>query len=318
MRGSLLIGWVSVLGIFDCAAQAKDLKYFDQDARFTFSAGLGVLSGQADEYVYDPATGEKISELNWKIVYSPTFNFGGAYKVNSDLSFYGNAVIGLNGDNYMDDYDWLHADFGLPASVGWTDHSWHDDTVLDHYFSIDAGAKIDFYKQNATTFSIMGGGRYTDVQWSAYGGCFLYSTKTFHDTSGCFPADEAEIRYRQMLPAAYLGLSWQHQADQWDYSLGILAGLSFNTLDNDNHWGSAFFVDYGSVAPYVGLRGNLSYAIGENSDVFIKGEFDRYFESKGPTDVTDTNTGAFAHVGGNASGMALGTVNVSVGLSYQF
>src|SRR3546814_9973093 len=91
----------------------------------------------------------------------------------------------------MEDYDWFQ-----PGN-DWTDRSRHFDTDLDHYLMIDIAGRFDRLRWEDGRLGLLGGVRYTDVQWTAYGGDFVYTATTFRDTVGSFPAGERGITYRQ-------------------------------------------------------------------------------------------------------------------------
>lgn len=50
------------------------------------SVGVGLLNGQAQERVYDPYSGQKISQLNWRMKQVPTLHLGLSYQPVNWLS----------------------------------------------------------------------------------------------------------------------------------------------------------------------------------------------------------------------------------------
>jgi outer membrane protease len=313
----LVLGLATGL-VFGCSAHAAEVMVYDDGGKFDLSAGVGLMTAMGKEYVYNE-DGSKLSELNWNLQSATTLNFGANFKAGPRVSLYGNATLGLNGNNYMDDYDWLQADLGLPPGPDYTDHSWHDDTQLDHYFSFDGGAKFKVMDTQNLDVSVLGGARYTDVKWTAYGGCYLYSNVSLYDSSGCFPDGERGISYQMMLPAVYGGLGLDHSGERFKMNVDFLAGMSFNASDRDNHWmRDLLFLDYGKSEPYVGIHGKMSYSMSPTIDLFLKGEWDRYFKMKGPTDEIDTITGDLTRYEGDAAGLSFYSINVSTGITVQF
>jgi outer membrane protease len=290
---------------------------FAQDkGNLEISGSIGHLSGVAHEYVYDTVTGDKVSELVWDMQNALAFNLDAEWQATSALKFYGKATIGLNGDNYMDDYDWLN---GAPPAP-FSHHSWHDDTTLDHYFSVDAGAGYAFYDTGSTQLSVLGGFKYTDVKWTASGGCLSYDIGTPAQLDLCFPDGLDVITYQQKLPAVYAGLGLDTQLDAWTFSATALGGMSFGGEAPDNHWlRDLYFVDDLGSAPYISLRGKAAYAVSETVSFFGSVEYDKYFTMKGPTTITDT-TGATPPftISGDSGGASLYTVNLAVGASVRF
>ena len=117
------------------AAYADDLNLHDAvwedhgSGGTILSLAAGAMTGMAYEFAYDPSNGRKISELDWNIKVAETLNLEMSTKISANFRIYLNGSMAINGDNYMDDFDWITSTAPAAAS----DHSWHDDTRLDHY-----------------------------------------------------------------------------------------------------------------------------------------------------------------------------------------
>jgi outer membrane protease len=310
MKTLLLTGFA--LFLMSAQAAANDYSSADLRGSLDLSASLGVVSGTAHELVYDPTTRDKVSELIWDMEYASVLNFEAKYQMSRRLGFYGSAAIGYDGENYMDDYDWLAG----PPPAPYSDHSWHDDTKLDHYYTLDGGVTYAVLDSDQHKFNLLGGFKYTDTQWSAYGGCYWYNSGA---DQGCFPDDLKGITYRQMIPAVYGGVGYVGSFDQFSFSVDGRLGVTMGAKGDDDHWlRDLNFVDNLRPAPYVGLNAKLSYSYSHAYDIFAAVAYDHFFEMVGPTDITDTITGASATTSGNAGGGALSTLNLSIGASMNF
>ena len=304
----LLLGITASLGV----ASAADLPVKGSLANgLMVSGSVGHLSGMAHEYVYVDGV-QKLSELDWDMEHALVLNGGLTYDAADRLRLYGNLSVGLSGDNAMDDYDWL----GAPPPADPDMHSWHPDTELDHYYMIDAGASFLLTSGGPHELSVLGGFKYTDIQWTAYGGCYDYP---YYDVSGCIADGAKVITYRQSLPALYGGLGYQGTFDRWSLGLEGRAGFSMASAeDDDDHWLRDLNLrsDFNS-APYVGINGRVSYAVREGLELIGSVAYDKFFEMKGSKTYTDTSTGE-AQTYDDASGASLYTLNASLGFGYRF
>ena len=278
---------------------------------WTMSASLGHLSGVAHEMVYLDH-GRKLSQLDWNMEQALVLNGGMSFEATDLLRFYGAVSFGLDGDNYMDDYDWIDT----PPSGKPNLHSWHPDTELDHYYTIDAGASFLLMNDGQNNFSALGGFKYTDVQWTAYGGCYDYK---YYDAKGCIADGAKVITYRQSLPAVYGGLGYRGGFDRWTVALEGRAGMSLSSaIADDDHWlRDLKLTDDLNAAPYAALNGRVSYAVGTGADLFASIAYDKFFEMKGAKTYEDTVTGETMRFE-DAGGADFYTLNIAVGLDYSF
>jgi omptin len=224
------------------------------------SLGLsaGWLTGRSHEYVY--YQGEKISELIWDLNH--------AYVVSADLSMRLIPALKLNMrgsfgghiDSYMEDYDWLALGYGV---TDWTDRSQHDDTELDHFLRFDLNLQYDFLRTDVLTLGGLLGARFTDVQWSAYGGDYVYTSTpgtTFRDQNGSFDDDWLGITYEQSYTTPYVGVAGSLTLDRLRFS-GALAANPISYLSTqDDHWLRDLTVtaDFARTE-YLGATAELSY-----------------------------------------------------------
>ncbi|WP_395686247.1 omptin family outer membrane protease [Aestuariivirga sp.] len=276
----------------------------------TIWSSLGHLSGKAKERVYNP-DGSKLSELVWDMENALVLNVGMTAAATERISFYGNASIGLAADSKLNNYDWI----GAPPPADPDLHSWHDDTELDHYYTLDAGLSFALLDTGSNRFSVLGGFKYTDTQWTARGGCYDYE---FFGVQGCFEDGEKGITYRQLLPAVYAGLGYLGSFDRWSFSVEGRAGYTLNSAEaQDNHWlRDRYFVDYLQGAPYAAVNGKAGYAVSQRTSIFGSVAYDKFFEMNGETSIENTVTGDILRTNYDSGGADLYTLNMAVGLDY--
>lgn len=265
-------------------AHADDVRLQSLDGTVTFTGSYGLTAIKANEYVYEGKA--KLSQLIWKSAYVSTLN--GAVKVELPRDFYLDVrgTIGLGGDGHMADFDWQKP--GMP----WSDRSLHPDTRLDHYYvaSLELGRTL--ISRDGTDIGLGAGFKYTDVQWSAWGGSYIYSDGGFRDTRGTFDPNEKGITYRQSWPAPYLGVNLSRHDGNWTFSGALQAGLTVESYDIDDHWvRSLRFYDYFETAPTISVAGAIDYTVWNNASLYLSGSFDRIFRARGDTKAVDTSTG---------------------------
>ena len=266
------------------SAYADDLKLQSLDGMVTFSGSFGVTGVRAKEFVYQGKA--KLSQLNWKSDYISTVT--GAVTVALPKEFYlsATASVGFNGNGHMADFDWLQP--GKP----WSDRSLHPDTRLDHYFvgGVEIGRML--ISHDGTDIGLGAGFKYTDIQWSAWGGSYVYSFNGFRDTRGHFDPDEKGISYRQAWPVPYLGLNLSHHEGNWTFSSALQGGLAIDAYDIDDHWvRSLRFYDYFETTPTVSIASSINYTMWNNASLYFSGSFDRIFRVRGDTKMVNTNNG---------------------------
>lgn len=304
--------FVIVLGLLTTAQQAWAADAAKTETLDDLAAyiSLGHLSGEAHELVYNP-DGSKLSELIWDMDHALVVNGGLSWQAAERLKFYGNVSLGLAADNYMDDYDW---EFSPPPAEP-NLHSWHHDTELDHYYSVDLGLGYLLHKNGTNDVSLLGGFKHTSIKWTALGGCYNYD-----GDEGCFNDGDKVISYQLSLPAAYLGLGYLGNLDRWTLSLEGRGGMTLSMAKgDDDHWlRDINFVDELESEPYIALNGKAAYALTGKADLVGSVAYDKFFKMKGETTTTDKNSEEVTQSGYDSGGADLYTLNIAVGVNYRF
>jgi outer membrane protease len=176
-----------------------------QDDNLSFGLSGGWLTGRSHELVYED--GEKISELIWDLDHAFVLNADFSFRLLPALRLNAGASFGGHIDSYMEDYDWPGLDYGV---TDWTDQSTHEDTELDYFTRVDLNLQYDFLRMPVLTLGGVLGARVTGIQWSAYGGDYVYTSDpatSFRDEIGSFTDGEIGITYEQAWLVPYLGIA---------------------------------------------------------------------------------------------------------------
>ncbi|MGC8535795.1 MAG: omptin family outer membrane protease [Rhizomicrobium sp.] len=279
-----------------------------------FQAGIGHMSGSANELSYDPTTHRILSELHWQV------NDAAVLKGKADIGITDWLSAGISGwtaiasDNVMDDYDWNLAPYNQ-----WSDHSHHPDTQLPTAWqgAIDLQARI--YHHDGVSLSAIGGYQWTHFKWAAYGGSYTYSVQGFRDVSGSFPANQLDSTYAQSFSAAFLGISGSYALDnRWQLGAELKGSpWAITASDQDHHvLRQLIYWDKFGQSHLWSIRGAVSYRI--DAHVWIVGslKYQAYTLGKGPTLVLDQSTGTTTQFTGAASGTQNQMLTLYAGLRY--
>jgi outer membrane protease len=303
-----------------CAASAAIAQNgMSLPAGVALSGGIGIIGIEGREYVFDGSgSTDVLSLLIWQSV-APVLTTSLDVTLPAGWTITGKAQVAMGGDSYMEDYDWL-----LPFRPGfdfddWTDRSQHPDTNLDWFFkgSIAFGTGIEV--SEGVTASVNAGLRYTDVQWAAYGGSYVYSTGAFRDDAGGFADGEPAITYRQQLPAAFLGVNTGFVHEAWTFGFGAEAGVVFSGVATDDHWMRVpprRFIDSLGLAPTAAVSASAEFAVSDQLDVFIAGALDKVFLARAGTEWYDA--GVPMGSAADAAGAELVSGTVTAGLKGTF
>ncbi len=298
------------------SAQAQDLLPGQDDAPLSLSGDVGFINLSSNELVY---RGEKrVSQLAWKSegvqIYTGTL----LISLPREWRLTATAGIGLNGNSHMVDHDWI-----APFSPGIDDNQWshrslHPDTRLDHFFTAGVEIGRDLWVKDQTTAGLGLGFKYADVQWSAWGGSFLYSQNSFRDSRGEFSDSEKGISFRQRLPVPYLGIHVAHISGNWSLEGALQGGLAVAASSTDNHWIRRLtFDDRYDVVPTLALKAKAAYSLRENLSLYLSGGFDTMIRAKGDTTITSTNQPG-SEIIRNSAGGDYRSMMISFGLKGAF
>lgn len=316
------------LGASGLVAPAQAADYWQQDSFITgqpsvsyatpddtvrIQAGIGAMYLQGDEKVVNGNF--TVSHLIWQTK-TPVLRGSIAVDFGSGLSASLEGSTAFWGSSYMEDYDWL---LGDGTFANWSDRSQHPDTGVDHYYTGSAALGYELVNHDNAVIRVHSGFKYTDVQWTARGGTFVYSDPAFRDTSGSFAPGTPVITYRQQLPELFLGFDGQETYGNFRVGGLLRGGITFLAVATDDHWlRNLRFVDSLYVAPTFTAGVDVGYALGPNAELFLAARYDHIFEQRGDTRTYNIATGAPIGTFLNGATGALRSAEVTAGLKGSF
>lgn len=316
---SLLVAG-AVLNLWCGSAVAQQFEFASDDGAFSFSASAGVLALEGREIVYN-GTGstDNLSLLIWQSL-SPMISANSTVTLDQGWTIKAEGRAAMSGLGYMEDYDWLTPHRPGFGPEQWTHRSQHPDTRLDWYFDGSVAVGQNFELGQGMKANLHGGFAYTDVQWAAEGGTYLYSNAGFRDNPGTL-ANGPAITYRQQLPSVFVGLDTQFRNGDLSFDVGARAGITMLARATDWHWQRTpplRFEDMFMPAPTLGVKAKAAYAVTENLDVFLDARVDKMFAARGDTQTFNMNTGAMTSNYADVAGAELLSGSLSAGLGGRF
>lgn len=300
---------------------ASDWSYAPQDDKsFVIRGSLGAVGIEAREHVFTSSgSTDNLSLLIWQSA-APLASVEVDLLLPGDWTIAAEARGALMGLSYMEDYDWFGPDFVSYDFDDWTHRSQHTNTNLDWYLDASLAVGRNVVVEPYATVNINAGVKYTDVQWSAVGGTYVYSNGGFRNDTGTFPDDPA-IRYRQQLPALFAGIDAEVEDGDWTYATGLQGGVVLMGVATDHHWMRTpplRFVDYLYPAPMVNVEASATYNVSDHLGLHLSAAVEKMFLARGNTDVYDNDADALLGSSSDTAGAELGTISISAGVTGRF
>jgi omptin len=280
----------------------------------TFDAGLANL--YAEENVF--SDGREVSRLDWESKGVTLLRGSLSVEILPEWSIRAEGKTGMNGNGHMTDYDWIAPNYTSQADNGWSHRSIHPDTRLDHYYSGSVEINRTFVNDNGRLLSAGLGGRYSDVQWTAYGGSYIYSVFNPRDLSGNFADGERGITYRQKMPAFYANLRGTQTFGAWTLSGGVEGGVLLRAKALDDHWMRDLrFTDSFDYGAMYGGNVAVGYNLTDKISLYANGAVEMTKFGTGDTNVRSTANGASADFTESAGAQFM-AASVSLGIKGSF
>ncbi|MBF0693370.1 omptin family outer membrane protease [Providencia alcalifaciens] len=307
---------LSILGLsVTNATQAQNEKEpyavnFAADS-ITVNTSLGWLGGESKEYVYDPDSGKKLSELNWKINNAPIIKGDISWDPLFWLTLNARGWITLSSSgSEMDDYDWMD-----DSQSHWSDWSNSPDTHLNHANEFDINAKTWLVKRPDYKVGAVVGYQQTRFSWTAFGGHFVYDNG---NNIGDFPPGIRGIGYKQKFSVPYIGLTGGYRYRDIEFNALLKFSPWVEARDNDEHYmNNRTFREKTSGSNYYSTSVDVGYYITPNAKVFTEFTWNKYSQGKGGMQVIDPVIGS-RYVGGDAAGIENKNYSLTAGLQYHF
>lgn len=302
-----------------------DSKYFMSDIdpsaanpneNVVLRGSIGVASIEALEKVYAFTSGtDLLSLLVWQST-APIASGDVKVRFFDNWTLRGHIDAAVSGDSVMTDYDW---DGFAPsyAPGDWSQRSISPNTNLDWYLNGEMAVGRDLPINEALTVNVNGGLRYTDVEWTAVGGSFIYSWFGYRDTVGTF-VDIPVGRYRQQLPTVFAGIDANFDDGPWSLEAGAKAGMTFMASDTDHHYLThVIYTDQLSYAQVYTANAKLGYNFSDHLGAFLEADYEKMISGRGAEDMYNTTTGVTTHFE-DAIGGELQVLSLKAGLKGNF
>lgn len=277
----------------------------------SFGASLGILSGEAHEYVYYPGTSHKLSQLDWRIKNAGIISGELNYNFLNWLSINGKGWITLTKNNAaMDDYDWFN-----PYQTSWTDWSHHENTQLKYANELDLSLRAWLLQKQDYKLGLAAGYQRDSFSWQANGGCYQYGNGT---KTGCFPNNEPGIGYQQKFSTPYVGLVGKYWINNFEFNAFFKFSNWVSARDHDEHYArNLTFNEWGNNSRYYAATINSGYFVTENTKIFVEASFNHYSNARADTEAIDNDTGEYDY-GNDSASLSNKNYTVSLGLQYLF
>jgi len=306
---------IALTGMFlagSSCAESDIWRLNDRTDSVSVATSLGWLGGRAQESVYIPNGGGKLSQLDWKIK--------NAAIIKGDISWDAMPWLTANargwttlaaGKGHMEDRDWLNKQQSDPSH-----YSWHSDTPLNYANEFDLNLKAWLLQGEGYRVGPALGYQQTRFSWTASGGHYRYNNG--QDT-GSFPDNKSVIGYQQKFSAPYIGVAGQYRARDIEFNTLVKYSGWVTAKDNDEHYlRELTFRDKSNRSGYYSLMVDAGYYILPNTRIYTELSYNRYQEGRGGTEIINTNNKLTKRVEGDVAGIANTWYSAAVGLQYYF
>lgn len=274
-----------------------------QRGSIALEASIGVLNGEANEYVYNP-DGSTLSRLVWTFDDVVVLNAGLAVSPWSWLALGARGRISISDDSTMDDFD-----YGIFGCPGLLCHSHHESTYLKDLTSFDAYVAATVLSDEHATLKLLAGYKRDSQSWQAYGGTANY---------GVLPPGLG-ISYEQLWRAPYIGAAFDGRWQSWVLGARVIGSWWAEGEDLDNHHlRGLLFADAFGRSEMIGINAHLGYLL--NANVGLRAEYDmqRWGIAKGTTYIKDYVFGQEFFIPDDAAGGDSESHTVSLGVDVTY
>ncbi|CAA6825211.1 MAG: Outer membrane protease [uncultured Sulfurovum sp.] len=257
-----------------------------KDLNLDLRISLGLLTGEANEYVYHPEAQHTASQLIWNIDSQTMLGLGASlhltpnFIINTDFFF---SVE--DGKSKLTNYDWQL------LGEDWTDRSIHNSTDITNAYMIDVNAEYITYKDPSISLSLLAGYKEDSFQWKAYGGEYIYSNEFFRDTTGNFIDSQLGISYEQIWSAAYFGLKMKSNFGKLNFNTKVIYSPLAKATATDNHYLRYLrVVDSFKKDTLFGIDLGIGYAYNEHLHISADYRYQKYDTVTGDSQWNDNGT----------------------------
>lgn len=296
-----------------------DFSKADPNANFVLRGSMGVASITGVEHVYAGTTGtDNLSLLVWEGV-SPVGSLDAKVRFLDGWTLRGHLEAAIPGQARMTDYDWIP-----PYNPGYGMDDWSHRSIspthLDWYFSGDVALGRDLPINEALTVNVNAGFKYTDTQWTAVGGTYIYSDGGYRNDIGTIP-DVPAARYRQKLPVLFAGVDANVKDGPWSLEAGGRAGLILLGQARDDHYlrvPPRYTIDQMTWGQMLSADAKLGYDFSNHLGVFVEGSYEKTFAGHVQKEYRQISDNSLILPIYNIGGGELDVASLKVGLKGNF
>lgn len=254
----------------------------------TFTASVEYIRGTSNEYVFDSATGQKISQLDWDL--EDIVMAGGVLtaRVASRLQLNLGVWTAVNqGNGHMVDLDW-----DPPRSSDWS-HWSLSPIILEKGYMIDFNAAIPLDVTRQITLSPLIGFKFDNWKWVDQGGEFIYSRSGgWRNHTGSFP-DQEGIRYEQRFFVPYLGMNLGIHHKQFFANAYVKGSFWAWSRAEDQHLNRSLrFKDTVKNQSYIGTGVEVGWHMTEQWFLLLGYDFQKFITTRGDSWGYDASDGS--------------------------
>ena len=275
--------------------------------------GLGMLSGDSSELVYNAGSGAKVSELTWSFDNNVMLGAGLSVKFNKWLKINGDLWVAASDDSTMDDKDWL------VEGYDWSDWSHHGDTELTKGTMFDFNAEFSFYRPSNFNFFGIAGIKRDNWAWDARGGNYIYSVNGFRDTTGTFTDGQLGISYEQDLLTPYFGIGMTGGSESFSFAVRLVGSPFVDASAEDTHYMRDLrFEDEFSDGTMIAFDLACAYHFTGGASIAAGFHYQDYSDIEGYTVITDLTNGEKYRTADNTAGLEHSSTLLNLQFIYDF
>ena len=272
-----------------------------------FKASIGVLNGEAREYVYDADTGKTVSRLDWGFDNVAMFNAALSFRPAGWLELQVKGSTNLSAHASMSDHDFDIPECPDNGNGGTFCKSYHPATRLMGAYMLDVAARLRGLKSGTTELSPVVGYKLDYFSWRGINGTSNYA--------GDF-ADGVGISYEQWWKTPYIGLAMSGHAGNLDFSGRAIFSDWGEGKDRDHHHSrSLLFHEQFEDVRMFGIDVGVRYPLTDRVGITLDYSFEAWKLSKGPAQITDLASGSTEREPGDAAGASSRTQMIALGVS---
>jgi outer membrane protease len=242
-----------------------------------YSVGVEVQNSTSNELVYHPNTNQKVSELIYKATNTKLLSLNGRYEIYPQyLLQIGVKTLIKEGNNVMDDYDWLKT-----STNEWSHWSNHPNTKLSKDFNFDISLANNVYEKRNFSSAVSIGYFGSEKIFEVYDGSYIYSSANgFRDRVGTIEGLGVTYKEKILMPYVELESTIFNRIHGVNFTLRY---SPFVTMENSDTHHLREFTDTGTHGKSSMIGGSIEYKYKIDRKTFLQTsyKYSSYKEARG-------------------------------------